>query len=69
MQRKIQAIESPRNPADRSKTFKQINTHGFSGPTVTPDSKAESSSSPIANLSDYQWRSQCRDLYRLPTAA
>jgi hypothetical protein len=36
---------------------------------VTPDSKAGSSSSPIANLTDYRWRSHCRDLYQLPAAA
>jgi transposase InsO family protein len=36
---------------------------------VTPDSKAGNSSSPIANLIDYRWRSHCRGLYQLPTAA
>lgn len=36
---------------------------------VTPESKAGSPSSPIANLSNYRWRSHCRDLYQLPTAA
>jgi hypothetical protein len=36
---------------------------------VTPESKAGSSCSPIANLSDYRWRGHCRDLYQLPAAA
>jgi hypothetical protein len=36
---------------------------------VTPESMTGSSSSPIANLSDYRWRGHCRDLYQLPAAA
>jgi transposase InsO family protein len=36
---------------------------------VTPESKAGNPTSPIANLSDYRWRSHCRNLYQLPTAA
>jgi transposase InsO family protein len=36
---------------------------------VTPDSKAENTTPPVANLRDYRWRSHCRDLYQLPAAA
>lgn len=36
---------------------------------VPPDSKAQNSRSPVANLSDYQWQSHCRGLYQLPIAA
>jgi transposase InsO family protein len=36
---------------------------------VTPDSKAEMPTSPVANRNNYRWRSDCRDLYQLPAAA
>jgi transposase InsO family protein len=36
---------------------------------VTLESKAGNPTSPVANLSDYRWRSHCRDLYQLPAAA
>jgi transposase InsO family protein len=41
----------------------------FSLAGVTPDSKAGNPTPPVASLSDYRWRSHCRDLYQLPAAA